>query len=186
MKPFIDTKGRAYLTRFLCIRPKSPILTLEYLWAISISPVAALYVWSHLLKRDIIPSKFEQLPIPCATEQDIMRISNLVTKYFDIVAKGPADMFNSKGYHETSLRDALIAVDSEVLRIYKLPAKSERILIDQFRGEQRPGIPISFTEYYPSGTTLVPLYAYRSKAFQRHLRGGNPELSEKKPCSMKS
>ena len=56
--------------------------------------------------------------------------------------------FNPNGYSESELRDYLICLDAEVLRLYDLPASAERLLLDQFTGEQRPGVPFSFASYY--------------------------------------
>jgi hypothetical protein len=89
---------------------------------------------------------------------------------------GRRDIFTPSGYTQESVFAALSELDAEVLRLYGLPARAERLLLQQFRGEQRPGIPVSFTEYYPADTPAVPFYAYRSKSYQRALAGGSPEL----------
>jgi hypothetical protein len=87
-------------------------------------------------------------------------------------------MFNSDGFTNQELSSLLLALDAEVLRLYALPARSERLLLEQFRGEQRPGIPVPFTEYFPMETPDVPLYAYLTESYQRSLAGDSPELSE--------
>ena len=179
IKAFIDKPGHPFLTRFLCIRPTASAITLNYLWALVISPVASLYTWAHLLKRDIHPGPFSQFPVPPSKKRDIARISSLVDEYHSTACNGIKSMFNPNGYTEKQLRDALVAIDSEVLRLYSLPAKAERLLLDQFRGEQRPGIPTKFKEYYPLETPVIPLYAYRSESYQRWLKGGSPELSDR-------
>jgi hypothetical protein len=64
-----------------------------------------------------------------------------------------------------------------VLRLYDLPARAERLLLDQFAGEERPGVPFRFTRYYPEGFQAdVPLYVFLSDSFQRWLDGRSPEL----------
>ena len=65
-----------------------------------------------------------------------------------------------------------------MLRLYDLPARAERLLLDQFAGEERPGVPFKFTRYYPEGFHAdLPLYAFLSDRFQRWLNGGSPELA---------
>ena len=54
---------------------------------------------------------------------------------------------------------------------------AERLLLDQFAGEERPGVPFRFTQYYPEGFQAdLPLYAFLSDSFQRWLDGRSPEL----------
>lgn len=178
LKPFIDPVGRPFMTRSICVRPRDESLTLQYIWALMLSPVASLYVWSHFLKRDILPNRFAHLWVPQATKQDVSRVSHLVDDFFDLTRKEPKTIFNSQGYTNTDMSTALERIDSEVLRLYSLPAKSERLLLEQFRGEQRPGISVPFTEYYTAKTPDVPLYAYRADSYQRSLAGRSPQLPE--------
>jgi hypothetical protein len=44
-------------------------------------------------------------------------------------------------------------VDAEVLRLYNLPAKLERRLLDLFNGVRRRGVPFVQMEYFPKGYT---------------------------------
>jgi hypothetical protein len=44
-------------------------------------------------------------------------------------------------------------VDAEVLRLYGLPAKIERRILDLFTGVQRRGVPFVQNEYFPKGFT---------------------------------
>ena len=181
VKPFVDETGQPFLSNLISLRPHNndSELPLTYLWALLFCPLANLYVKTHLLKRDIFPRVLGRMPIPLASSVQIKLVCEAAERYCELAAKEERTMFNAEGYTEKSLTDALLNLDAEVLRLYQLPAASERLLLDQFRGETRPGIPIPFREHYPSDTPLVPLYAYRSRAFQRHLKGESPELSEK-------
>jgi hypothetical protein len=49
------------------------------------------------------------------------------------------------------LRFLLWRVDAEVLRLYNLPAKLERRLLDLFCGVRRRGVPFVQMEYFPRG-----------------------------------
>ena len=44
-------------------------------------------------------------------------------------------------------------IDAEVLRLYDLPARMERRILDLFTGVQRRGVPFTQTEYFPKGFT---------------------------------
>ncbi|MBX3068836.1 MAG: hypothetical protein KF844_09385 [Cryobacterium sp.] len=175
VKPVLDEVGRAFLNSFLSVRPQQD-LPLLYVWALLTSPLANLFVFTNTLKRDIFPRILLRFPIPKVTQADVARIVALARSYIELCTAGPREMFNHDGYGPQDVSRQLLRLDAEVLRIYRLPAKAERLLLEQFRGEQRPGVPIPFTEYYPADTPDVPLYAYISRAYQRALAGGDPEL----------
>ena len=175
LKPFVDDIGRPFQSNFLSIRPDDG-LPLAYIWALLASPLANLFVFTNTLKRNIVPRILRRFPIPAGTAGDVSRIVRLADAFMAQANAGPRDLLNSTGYMSSGLLEMLFTLDAEVLRLYRLPAKAERLLLEQFRGEQRPGIPIPFTEYYPSDTPDVPLYVYLSKSYQRALSGGSPEL----------
>jgi hypothetical protein len=177
LKAFLDPVGRAFLSTFLSVRPHRDDMPLEYLWAILNCPLANSFIHSRSLKRHNLPRTVGKLPFPIPTDIDVMRVVFKVQKYIARAKHGHRDMYNQNGYTSGELVSLLLAIDVEVLRLYGLPAKAERLLLEQFRGEQRPGIPVQFTEYYPANTPDVPLYAYRSSLYQRALAGGSPELS---------
>lgn len=151
-------------------------IDLKVLWAFLISPVANLFAFTHMLKRDVTKGTIERLPVPDIDTMNGSRLSILVDRYVGLMQAGHRDIFTPDGYTSEAVVAALLELDAEVLRLYRLPAKAERLLLEQFRSEQRPGIPIPFTDYYPSDTPDVPLYVYLSKSYQRALSGGSPEL----------
>jgi len=177
LKPFIDRKGRPFTSRFLSVRPLAE-LDLPVLWALLVSPLANLFANTHLLKRDVTKGIIETLPVPPVDDMGESRICEIADTYIQVAGQGRRDMFNPDGFTNQELSSLLLALDAEVLRLYALPARSERLLLEQFRGEQRPGIPIPFTEYYPAETPDVPLYAYLTDSYQRSLAENSPELSE--------
>lgn len=176
LKPFIDDIGRPFQSNFLSIRPQCG-LPLPYIWALLTSPLANLFVFTNTLKRNIVPRILRRFPIPIATETDVQRVVSRARSYFDLARVGPRDMFNPDGFDRSEVTSELWSLDAEVMRLYGLPAKAERLLLEQFRGEERPGIPVPFTEYYPADTPDVPFYVYLSKAYQRAMAGESPELS---------
>ena len=130
-----------------------------------------------MLKRQILKGTFQKLPLSKHDPCDVNRIASLARSTLDARRKVRRDMFNNHGYSERELDLRLRRLDAEVLRLYDLPARAERLLLDQFAGEERPGVPFRFTRYYPEGFPAeVPLYAFLSDSFQRWLDGRSPEL----------
>jgi hypothetical protein len=117
------------------------------------------------------------MPVPNIEASDVRRVVLLVRRYIEAASAGVSDLFH-EGFSETEQRDRLIKLDAQVLRLYDLPSRAERRLLDLFAGYERPGIPFSFSRYYPSAFTgTMPLYAYLSDSFQRRLNGGDPSLA---------
>jgi hypothetical protein len=178
LKPFIDSKGRAFTSRFVSVRPKSEAYPLEFLWAVCNSPVAHFYIYTHTLKREIRVATLRHLPVIPVAHRNVEHVSRLARHYLDMAKQGPKDIFDKQGYSDRSLADCLRTLDAEILRLYDLPAHAERWMLDQFAGEPRPGIPVPFPSYYPTDSKAdVPLYVYLSKTFQQARRGKSPELT---------
>ena len=88
-------------------------------------------------------------------------------------ADGPT-LFGPKGTslaanpNEPSLKSALLHLDAEVLRLYSLPPRLERQLLDLFTGVERKGVGCDFRGYYPPGfSSYLPLHHIISEQFQR-------------------
>lgn len=177
LKPFIDRSGRVFASSLISVRPLDRHLPLEYLWALCASPLAQFYAYCFTLKRNIHTGVLGSMPIPRAGDRDVVRISRMAKDYLRTASRRRT-VLEQSGSSESSLLRLLRQLDAEILRLYALPAHAERLLLDQFAGEQRPGVPVEFTSYYPRDFTVdVPLYAYLSEPFQRALRGESPELT---------
>lgn len=178
LRPFIDPVGRIFTSRFISIRPSDASFTLEALWAICCSPLANLFVFTHALKREVPVGILRELPVFTPHRSAIQRITRLAKQYRERAKRGVKALYDEHGYTESELQTLLKRLDSEVLRLYDLPAHAERALLDNFSGEQRLGVPVPFTSYYPRGfTNKIPLYAYMSDSFQRALRGEPVDLT---------
>ena len=179
LKPFIDDIGRPFSSRLICVRPLTSSTPLELLWAVCSSPLAQFFVYAQMLKREVRVGAFRMLPIPVFDDLRIRNVVQLAKEYFTLVRRGPKTLLDKDGYTESALRKSLLRLDAEVLRFYALPAHAERFLLDKFAGEKRPGVPVTFDRYYPDEFTAeVPLYAYLSRSFQRHLRGDSHLLTD--------
>ena len=186
MKPFIDTIGRPFKSNFLTVRPKDQdVHPLEYLCALCCSPLANAYVYTHTLKRNIQDGDLRELPVPRADQDGVRRVAKAAREYLeaacrfedDSIGEGTLSLFTDSATRDAVNRETLhrllMRMDAEVLRLYDLPARAERRLLDRFSDKVRPGVPGRFSSYYPDGfTACVPLYVYLSDTYQRFLRDG--------------
>jgi hypothetical protein len=179
LKPFIDSVGRPVKGSLITVRPGEDKVPIEYLWALLCSPLANGYVYTHSLKRDILIIDLNRMPVPKAEPWAVNRVVETVRSYFGAAQSwSPTPLFN-QGASEAELHAALRRVDAEVLRLYRLPARAERVLLDLFAGQPRPGVPGNFDRYYPPDFEKpVPLYAFLSDAYKRVQDGGPAVLPE--------
>lgn len=178
LKPFIDNKGRPVKGNLLTARPRDNALPLEYLWALLCSPLANGYVYTHSLKRHILISDLNRMPVPNPAPWAVSRVVDAARAYLEAARAGTPSLFNP-GVGEAELHNLIRRLDAEVLRLYGLPARAERVLLDLFAGQQRPGVPGNFVRYYPPGfLKSLPLYAYLSATYQRVQRGEVATLPE--------
>lgn len=188
---FVDQAGHSFTSRLLSIRPRTREYCLEYLWALCISPIANAFTYCHTMKRDNTQAIISGIPVPKTSERERARVTDAAKAYlaaapgFDETADPAAprlpgfDVTSEGSVDRGKLRSLLLAIDAEVLRLYDLPARAERQLLDSLSGYSRKGIPFEFTEYYPPGfENAVPLYAYLSRTYQCFLDRGSAEVSD--------
>ena len=191
IKAILDVQGRPAKNNFVIIRPTSRAINPLYLWAILNSPVASAYVASHTMRRHNYERFISDIPIPQASDKDVREVVRLATNYREIalnlVAKNRRDpkhvaaqqpLFDSPPQErtfatsETAVREALLALDAAVLRLYRLPMRLERELLEFFSGHERRGTACVFGNYFPADfESLMPLYKYISSSY----RNSTPE-----------
>lgn len=151
----IDKKGRIVGRRFYSIWSKSSNLGVEVLAAFLNSPIAQAYVYTYSSKRDITKYIYSGIPIPSDVSTAKPILNFLVNQYM-------------KYYKEKNLEGAkkiLLQIDAEILKLYKLPPRLERQLLDIFWGHQRP-VPFEFKGYIPPEINAwIPLHIYMSEQF---------------------
>jgi len=174
LKALVDLKGHPVTSRFLVFRPKKNGVNLGVLWAICNSPLANAFAYSHSAKRDILTGTMIQLPMISLAASSTDKLEELVESYFkaaqgttalarkskskplasdDQMSLGlPAEQ-NDHTTPEEELKYLHWRIDAEVLRLYDLPARMERRILDLFTGVQRRGVPFTQTEYFPKGFT---------------------------------
>ena len=72
------------------------------------------------------------------------------------------------GPGEETIREALVRMDAAILKLYDLPPRLERQLLDLFEGVERKGVGCDFRGYYPEGLdAYVPLHELISEEYER-------------------
>lgn len=140
--------------------------------------MANAYAFCHSSKRDVLAGDMREMPVPDLAVCDLAPLEKAASEYLaaarDIPStksrptkrcaqqdepasqmeflKGEAAVTTSDAQSER-LKFLHWRVDAEVLRLYNLPAKLERQLLDLFSGVRRRGVPFVQTEYFPKGHT---------------------------------
>jgi len=157
-----DNSGLCVSRRFYAIWPKSPnLIPAKVITALLNSPVAMAYVSTHASQKDIPVSVYESIPLPSKDrlEQAKDKIIGLVDKYIALI--------NAELFIEDEVKSTLLEIDAEILRLYDLPPKFERQLLDLFWGEKRR-VPLDFFGYIPPEyESWIPLHIYISQNFRK-------------------
>ncbi len=170
LKAIIDRTGHAVTSGFITIRPRSKIWTLEYLWAILNSPIANAFSYTHSDKRHNLVGMIRKLPVPDASTADVNRVSGYVAEYLCTVAENDDGL--STPVNADVARDLMLQIDAEVLRLYDLPPRLERQILDRFAGWERQGVPFVLDRYYPDEyEPCFPLHEYLSSVYAASTAG---------------
>jgi len=170
LKALIDEQGHAIRGRFLAVRPRSNKTPPFYLWALLNSPFANGFIFAHSTKRDVLKKTIAGLPVPQASAADVAGVVESVRTYLDTV-RDPQSV-EAHNWNQEKARTLLLQVDASVLRLYALPPRLERKLLDLFRGYPRQGVPFIFEEYFPTDfEPTIPLYLYLSEEYKRSTAG---------------
>lgn len=178
LKALIDEDGHPVTSRFIVVRPKEKSLSLLALWGLCNSPFANAYAFCHSSKRDVLAGDMRQMPVPDLATCNLAPLEEAVSEYLAAARatsppkpqpkkrtgqtdKSTAQMALFGGEAEAAVSDAESErlkflhwrVDAEVLRLYNLPAKLERRLLDRFSGVRRRGVPFVQMEYFPKDYT---------------------------------
>lgn len=165
LKAFMDSQGNAALNTYLTVRPVSKDLPVQFLWALLNSPIANAFVYCHSMQKHNYDGLISKMPLPMNWEHSVGTVVSAARAYCDAVASGE-EQFLSKPTGEA--RRALLMMDAEVLKLYDLPPRLERQLLDLFDSVERKGVGCNFDRYYPPGfTSYLPLHVVISDSFQR-------------------
>lgn len=153
---FVDDRGLIIDQTFTGIWPKNAGI-LQALAAVLNGPVANAFIATREAPGSAITKEtFLAIPIPRLTEKDDEAFSALVAAYHEAVA-------GARAMTDPDWRDAEAAlrrIDAKVLCGYELSPRTERKLLDYFRGQPRP-VPFRFGDYFPPDfRPYVPLAEY--------------------------
>lgn len=166
LKAFLDEEGHPVTSAFLTVRPTAQEYSVLFLWALCNSPIANAFIYSHTMKRHVLTRLLRRVPLPRATRSQIEHVEDAARGYLrELVAH---DEILTSLPDEDESRRLLLQVDAQVLRLYELPARLERQLLDLFRGKQRPGVPFAFDQYFPEDfEPCFPLHIFLSERYAR-------------------
>jgi hypothetical protein len=166
LKAVIDPEGHPVTSRFLTVRPRSKEHSLWFLWAICNSPVANAFVYSLATKRDVQVGTFRRIPVPRVTRSQAEGIEEAARTYFREMEKPSGELLAT--LDEETAKRLLLQIDAKILRLYGLPPRLERQLLDLFEGESRKGVPFRFDGYFPKEfEPCFPLHVYLSGEYRR-------------------
>jgi hypothetical protein len=171
IKAFIDTEGRAFTSNFVALRPaRESEDCIWALWALMNSPFASAYARAFLGKRHHLEGQMRMMPIPQSFMDWAPIISGVAQRFYALASAD--DFATSRTVTTDSLKQTLLEMDAAVLKAYDLPPKLERELLDFFEGEERPGVGVPFTGYFPPEMkAYIPLHEFISDEYQRSTVG---------------
>ena len=163
LRAWIDINRYPFGKAFLSVTPKVDI-SLFTIWALTNSPLANAYLYDYC-ERDNKEGVLRKAPIPPFVKGTFEKLEGLVTEYFKLMEKRDSkfgiDVRNKA-------KQLLLSIDAEVMRLYDLPPKMEKRILDLFQGVQRKGVDFEFKGYYPEGfESAIPLHEYLSEEYQR-------------------
>jgi hypothetical protein len=165
IKAWIDNKGRPAASAFLVFRIQDDSWSLLSLWAILNSPLANAYVYCSSMERNNSSGTVEKIPIPFVAERGLQKLEQLVCEYFSLMKKKDSEFGVDV---QDAAKRLLLLIDAEVMRLYDLPPKMEKRVLDLFQGVQRKGVDFDFKGYYPEGfESAVPLHELLSEEYLR-------------------
>lgn len=168
LKAIIDRTGHAVTSRFLTIRPLSESTPLEFFWALCNSPFANAYLYTHSDKRVVLSGTVRAMPTPRITYVGIQRVVEAVHAYLGVVGSS----LEASTIRDSDPCELLKRVDAAVMRLFDMPPRLERQVLDLFAGWQRPGVPFDFRRYFPEDyEPCFPLHTYLSEDYQRSTAG---------------
>jgi type I restriction-modification system DNA methylase subunit len=166
LKAVIDGEGVAVSSRFVVFRRKPNGPSLVLLWAVLNSPIANAYAYCFSGKRETLVKEWRAFQLPHAPLERAQAIESAASAYLAL-AEG-ADSAFMRPSTKNDVKQALLALDAEVLKLYDLPPRLERQLLDLFTGVERKGVGCDFHGYYPPGfASCLPLHLVISERFER-------------------
>ena len=163
LRAWIDFEGHPCGKAFLTVVSNKDI-SLYSIWALLNSPFTNAYMYGHCMAQDNNEGILKNMPVNFE-DKDLSKIDSLAQEYFTLDSSEYV-LRDIKSLNKKK-RQCLVAIDAEILRLYNLPPRLEKMLLDFFEGVQRKGADFKFDRYYPEGfDSYIPLHMYISAEFQ--------------------
>jgi hypothetical protein len=168
IKGLLDIDGLPVSNKLITIRPiplRGDSLSLYSIWALVNSPFTNAYMFCHCSRQNL-EGTLREMPVPFESK-DLSRLETMARNYFEL---GQQDKFELQDESTLAEKKAryLLAIDAEILRLYDLPPRLEKQLLDFFTGYQRKGVDFKLDRYFPKGfESFIPLHEYLSEEYQR-------------------
>ncbi|MCB1468641.1 MAG: SAM-dependent DNA methyltransferase [Rhizobiaceae bacterium] len=155
----LDRSGLVPSQAFFGVWPNTDELPLEVVEAVINSPLASAFVLERASNQHLTNDIMKQLPLPkrCGLTDLVLA----VRRYHDELAEASSDALRSPEANDR-LESFLIDIDAQLLKVYDLPPRLERRLLEAFRGhESERRVAIPFKGWFPEDfTAYVPLHEY--------------------------
>lgn len=166
LKALIDKEGHPVTSSFIVVRPKIMEWSLEVLWAILNSPLANAYAYCHGTKRSVLTGMVRALPVPDVGKGALSELDRLARDYLELFSSSNRVLQRDADNQQAARQ--MLAIDAEVMRLYDLPPRLERQVLDLFDGWERKGVHFKSTGYFPKDfESWIPLHEYLSEEYQR-------------------
>jgi hypothetical protein len=127
--------------------------------------LANAFIFAHTTDRYITAGTAKRIPVPICSGESLKKLERLVGEYFTLMEKKDSEF--GIDIRDTAKR-LLLSIDAEVMRLYDLPPRLERQVLDLFYGWPRKGVDFKFTRYFPRDfESYIPLHEYLSEDYQR-------------------
>jgi len=168
LRAWIDFEGHPCGKAFLTV-VSSRNISLYAIWALLNSPFANAYTYDHCMAQDNNEGILKNIPVNLEYN-DLSKIDSLAKEYFSLDSEEYA-FRDIQSLNEDKMQ-CLLAIDAEILRLYNLPPRLEKKLLDFFEGVQRKGVAFKFERYYPAGfDSYIPLNIFISEEFNNSTVG---------------
>jgi hypothetical protein len=162
----LDLAGGPISNKLISIRPiPSKNISVYIIWALINSPFTNAYMYCHCIRLNL-EGVLRDMPIPF-DNQDLSKLESMVKAYFTLSEQQINFTLRDESQLNEKKKQCLLAIDAEVLRLYDLPPRLEKTLLDFFEGVSRKGVDFEFDRYYEEGfESYIPLHMYISTEFQ--------------------
>jgi hypothetical protein len=107
------------------------------------------------MQKHIYDGLIAAMPFPMRWEMHARSIVDAVNAYLSAVEASEFASASMERDRKHEVKQALLLIDAEVLKLYDLPSHLERQLLDLFTGVERKGVGCDF-HGYPSGSPSGP------------------------------